>query len=160
MGMRPTLVFGTTPWKAECIAATIVCRNRDVRQTSFCKTHRPGIDAEFPQAIAVHGHATPVARPITLPGTRVFSGSPKFHEGNDRSVEADQVLMRLLTRLHPHRLFPPLGRGRTFEASPLHSCGPSLLKFLFIVEFDCTFKESVSSALFFTPRKDFSTTEV
>ena len=36
----------------------------------------------------------------------VFSGSPKFHEGNNRSVEADQVLMRLLTRLHPHRLFP------------------------------------------------------
>ena len=66
----------------------------------------------------------------------VFSGSPGFHEGNDRSVEADQVLMRLLTRLHPHRLFTPLGRGRTFEASPLYSCGPSLLKFLFIVEFD------------------------
>ena len=98
--------MGPTPWKAECIAATIVCRNRDVRQTSFCKTHRPGIDAEFPQAIAVHGHATPVARPITLPGTRVFSGTPKFHEGNDRSVEADQLLMRLLTRLHRHRPFP------------------------------------------------------
>ena len=49
---------------------------------------------------------TPIALPITLPNTRpaflVFSGSLEFRAGCDRRVEADQCLMRLLTRLHPH----------------------------------------------------------
>ena len=65
-GMRPTTVGGTTPWKAECIAATILPRNRDVRQTSFCKTHRRGIDAEFPNRLPYMAKRTSVSASYLL----------------------------------------------------------------------------------------------